>query len=557
MKRQIAVIGLAAALLALGGCAHMQEPGDALAAQQAAQTTDLELAGQEIGGDAAKLLAAQDALWQELERRSPPPEPVEASAPPEHPGIPSTGALVNKKFGMSMQDARIGQLLWIVGTEFGLGLSIEPEVLAMDKTVNLYLKDVTGRDALIHILEVFDVHGRVGADNVLRVSPMAERIFPIDALAVRGALSLSAGGDALGGGGGESTGLKDSVALAGGLGDDKGDTWSELGRTLEVLLNEGEGSSAPKADAARFTLDRTSGSLYIRARPSRIRMVEQLLQKGRHFRGRQVQIDAQLIDVSLNNGDQVGIDWTLLGRRVMSTLGASPISIDPTAGTVGAPPNLLGRMVTIPAQMLGSTVGAGGGITLSNRVFSATINALKAYGRVKLLSNPSIRVNNGMPAYLSVGTNYRYIKEITSAAATSTATPGEITPVTVEIKTDSVFSGVVLGLGAVVKDGGEIELFVRPSQSQVDRNSLALLDVGNGNRLTLPVVNTKSITTMLSMRDGDVVLLGGLIDQESSTGRDGVPGLSELPGLGGLFRSSAAQNTTRELVMVLRARILQ
>ena len=62
---------------------------------------------------------------------------------------------------------------------------------------------------------------------------------------------------------------------------------------------------------------------------------------------------------------------------------------------------------------------------------------------------------------------------------------------------------------------------------------------------------------MLSMRDGDVVLLGGLIDQETANGREGLPGLSEMPGLGALFRSSSELGKTRELVMVLRARIIQ
>lgn len=554
MKREMALIG---ALLGLGGCAHLQEPPEALAARQVAAAEDLARAGMQLGSESVQLRETQDLLTRELEQRS--VAPLAMAAPDEqHPGIPSTGALVSKKFGMSMQDARIGQLLWIVAMEYGLGLSIDPDVLALDKTVNLYLKDVDGRQALIHVLQAFDVHGQVGDDQVLRVKSMDERIFPVDALAVTGALGVNTGGDALGGDAG-SSGLRDSVTLSGGMGDGKADAWSQLGRTLEVLLAEEDGkkSAVAKADATRFTLDRASGSLYIRARPSRIRMVEKVLEKGRAFRGRQVQIDAQLLDVLLNNDSQLGINWTSLGNRVMASLGASPVLIGQALGTVGTPPNLSGRSVTIPSQLMGATGGTGGGITLSNRVFSATVNALQTYGQVKVLSNPSIRVNNGMPAYMSVGTNYRYVKEITSAAGSTANAPTTMTPITMEVKTDAVFSGVVLGLGAVVKDGGEIELFVRPSQTEVERESLALVEVGGGNRLTLPVVNTKSITTMLSMRDGDVVLLGGLIDQEASHGQQGLPGLSDVPGLGALFRSSTQLGNTRELVMVLRARIIQ
>jgi len=548
-------------VVGLSGCAHFKEPADAQLDQQTASSADLVTASAALDADSKRLAAAQDAMLRDLETRN--PAPAEALPESDDFQIPLQGPLVSKKFGMSMQDARIGQLLWIVAQEFGMGLSIEPAVLESPKTVNLYLKDVTGRQALIQILGAFDVHGSIGADNVLRVSALQERIFPVDALAVRGALNLNVGGDALGSGSAEgSSGLRDSVLLTGSMGDDKSDVWSVLGKTLETLLSEEEGKkdekAGSKAEAARFTMDRSSGSLYVRAKPSKVKTVAQILEKGRIFRGRQVQIDAQLLDVSLNDGSELGINWTGLGNRVMANLGVSPSTIGSANGSLGAPPNLMNRSLTIPSQLMGVTGGAGGGITLSNRVFSATINALKTYGKVKVLSNPSIRVNNGMPAYMSVGTNYRYVKEITRSGSAPVALGGlTLVPMNVEVKTDSVFSGVVLGLGAVVKDGGEIELFVRPSQTQVERESLGLVDIGDSARLTLPIVNTKSITTMLSMRDGDVVLLGGLIDQESSSGRAGLPGLSEVPGIGSLFRSSSESGSTRELVMVIRARIVQ
>ncbi len=567
MKRKMALLGV---VLGLGGCSHLQEHSEARASQRAAQIDDLIDATAQLDADSYRLLNSQDTLVRDLESRAPlmPPARVPEI---ELPQIPSTGPLSSKRFGMSMQDARIGQLLWIVAQEFNMGLSIDPAVLESTKTVNLYLKDVTGRQALVHILKSFDVHGRVDADNVLRVSSMEERIFAVDAMAVRGALGVNVGGDALGSGGTEeNTGLRDSVILTGGMGNDKDDVWTSLGKTLDILLSEGDGktgsapggaSAGPGArteEAARFSMDRASGSLYVRAKPSKVSAVAQMLEKGRTYRNRQVQIDAQLLDVVLNNDSQLGINWTSLGNRVMATVGATPATIGQALGTVGGLPNLLGRSVTIPSQLMGATGATGGGITMSNKVFSATINALSTYGRVKVLSNPTIRVNNGVPAFMSVGTNYRYVKEITSMASMTAGAgaAGGIVPVTTEVKTDSVFSGVVLGLGALVKESGEIELFVRPSQTQVDRESLSLVDVGDGARLTLPIVSTKSMTTMLHMRDGDVVLLGGLIAQDTSNGRSGLPGLSEAPGIGALFRSSSEYGTTRELVMIIRARII-
>jgi len=240
MKREMILIGL---VLGLSGCAHLREPAEVQAAQQAAEAEDLIQMGMQLENDSARLRAVQDGRSQGVESRTPPP-PAEA-AEPEHSQIPLTGALSSKKFSMSMQDARIGQLLWVVAVEFNMGLSIDPAVLASDKTVNLFLKDVTGRQALIHVLQAFDVHGGVGEDNVLRVSPMEERIFLVDALSVKAALGLAAGGDAMGAGS-ASTGLRDSVTLSGGVGDEKTDVWSALDKTLEALLAGDEGGRRPR-----------------------------------------------------------------------------------------------------------------------------------------------------------------------------------------------------------------------------------------------------------------------------------------------------------------------
>lgn len=390
MKFRIAMMTVA---LGLGGCAHFDDTAGAQATQEEAASDALTAVTEQLGSDSDRLQAVQEALVREMEQRSARPTPVAPDL--DYPQLPQAGALVSKKFAISMQDARIGQLLWIVAQEFNLGLSIEPAVLESTKTVNLFLKDVNGRQAIIHILEAFDVHGRVGEDNVLRVSGMEERIFPVDALAVRGALGVNVGGDALGAGAeAGSTGLRDSVVLTGGLGDDKSDTWTTLAKTVETLLADEEGgkgtAGSKSADAARFSLDRSSGSLYIRAKPSKVRTIAQMLERGRTYRGRQVQIDAQLLDVSLNGDSQLGINWTALGKRVLATVGGAPATIGSAAGFVGEAANLLNRSVTIPSHLMGVTGGTGAGITMSNKVFSATINAIQTYGKVKVLDRKSV-----------------------------------------------------------------------------------------------------------------------------------------------------------------------
>jgi general secretion pathway protein D len=491
-----------------------------------------------------QLWANRDALQLVLERNL-----------PRMAEIPSPAAddpLSRKTISISMQNARVGQLLWVLASEFGISLSVEPDVLDMPQVANLHLQKVTGRQALNHLLSIFDIYGRVGQDGVLVASMMEDRLFDVETLAGKTMFGVSAGGDSLGGG--KDSGLKDSLSLSGEFGD-KGDGLESLVKAVEAVLSDGQAGGAGK-DKTRVTVDRGGGILFVRARPSKMHSVERLIEQGKTFRKRQIQIDAQLIDVQLNNGSELGIDWNLFSNHLIGRLGAGATSIVPNPLvplTLRDGNALNSRVVSIPDQVVGVTGSTGAGLGLQTRTFSAVLNALRTFGNVKVLSNPTVRVRNGIPAYLSVGSTVRYVQKLTS---TVTNSGGGGSTTSTDVITESLFSGVVVGVSALVKADGFVELFVKPSQSQAEAASLALVDVGSGNKVTLPVVNIKSIATTLNIRDGDTVVIGGLIDQQHGSSDSGVPGLSDMGGLGKLFGTARNQSTNRELVVVLRVRVL-
>lgn len=522
--------GALLACIVLTGCVGTPSAYPSLRPVDIALLTTIEDTVVDVSGE---LFASQDTVQGRLNQRRV-VEPRNALSAEVDP-------LSQKVVSISIQDARVGMLLWILSTEFGISLAIDPAVLELPQVANLHLQKITGRQALNHILATFDVVGKLGADNVLTVKLSEERLFDVETLIGKTSLELSAGGDVFGAGSKEGKNLKDSLNLAGDYGD-KSDSLDNLMKSIDTILSESPGTGKEKA---RYTLDKNGGVLYVLARPSRIRSIEKLIEQGKRFRGRQVQIDAQLIDVQLNDSAQLGIDWALLSSRLIGRLGSGAASI---AGLTTTGASLNGRSVTIPNQSVGSANEVGGGIGFSSNSFSATVNALRSFGSVKILSNPTIRVRNGTPAYLSVGNNVRYVQKLTSntsnAAGTSTTS--------IDVQTDSLFSGVVVGVSALVKADGFVELFVRPSQTQVQDKSLALVDVGSGNRVTLPVVNTKSITTTLNIRDGDTVVIGGLIDQQMGNADQGIPGMGNWP----VFGSTSKTQMTRELVVVLRVRVL-
>ncbi len=227
---------------------------------------------------------------------------------------------------------------------------------------------------------------------------------------------------------------------------------------------------------------------------------------------RQVLVEAQLIDVSLNDQFQYGVDWNLLKNRVAGIVGDAPINLDPISGSLpGANHDSLGRLLTIPRQTIGTALGRGTGIGYVGDTFSTALNVLRSFGHVKVLSNPSVRVRNGTPAYLSVGRNIRYV----SKSTTSFSNPGGgATNTSSDVQTESLFAGVVIGVAPLIRNDGNVELLVHPMQTEVDEASLALVEVGNGNSVTLPRISFKGMTTTLNLRDGNTVLIGGLIDQQ-------------------------------------------
>lgn len=500
-----------------------------------------------VADGARELSSAQTDLLERLERRTPVPALEEF--------VPDDSPMNRKRIGISMQNARIGQLLWILSTEYKISLSVDPAVLEMPQVASLHLQQVTGREALAHILRVFDVYGSLGKDNVLVVHMDEERVFDLSMLIGRSTLELNGGGDVFGSGKDGGSGLKSSLTIKSDLGD-KGDGFEYIAKSVDAIIGGTAAGSAVPADGRekpRTSINRASGTLYVRARPSVVQSIEKVVLQESSFRQKQIQIDAQLIDVQLNDASEFGIDWNVFGSRIMASAGSKGIGVGSgqTSTAASILPN--GRSVTIPAQTIGSSTGAtAGGIGYRSNHFSIALNALKSFGAVRVLSNPSVLVRNGTPAYLSVGNSIRYVQKIISTVNNTNSA----STTSVDVVTDSVFSGVVVGVSAVVKKNGMIELFIHPSQTQVSEASLALVDVGAGNRVTLPVVSTKGIATTLNIQDGDTVVIGGLIDQQKSGTAGAVPGLSDIPTVGKLFTSDRSQDNARELVVVLRARAM-
>lgn len=528
-----------------------------------------------VTAESHKLLANQDALKQQMQRQK--------LTPHIKPMEPKFDALDGKFITVAMAKAPISQILVAFADSAKVNLVVDPAVISGGLVSDMYLRDVSLKEAFGEVLRAYDVSGEIQS-NTLRVSLNEERFISLDFLNATTQLDMTSGGNVFGSSAAGSSALRGNLSMS-GSGGSKSDPYTEVERGIQVILGGSsrgtgkdvqapaagaggaQGGIQPSPTAARpaeaagadrgdgvYSINKLTGTLYVKARPSKVKAVAQLLERTRAMLSKQVHIEAQIIDVQLSDTFEFGVDWTLLRNRLAGNFGTTPLGLTPAAGLVGSAGTLLrGRTITIPGQGIGSPNGTSVGIGYQGSTIGAVLSALRSFGNLRVLSNPNIQVRNGTPAMLSVGTSSRYVARSSSS---QTSPGGGASTVTSDVQTDSVFSGVIVGVLPFMRDDGRVELLVNPMQSDVDATSLQLVSVNDTNRVSLPVVSYKGLTTMLNVGDGDVVVIGGLIDQRTSGNDRGAPGLSDWPVLGNLFGNKANTHSSRELVMVLRVSVL-
>ena len=589
-------LALVCAALVLAGCAS-PSPRSA-ASLPPPDTSAADQMREHAAQEAQRLLVHQQMLLTEINKT--------AAAPVIAPVAPVFDPLEGKLINVAMSRASISQILSAFADAGNLNLIVDPNVLKGGQLADMHLRQVTLREGFNEVLRTYDVAGEFRG-NTLRVNLTEEKFFSLNFLNTKTRIQMGSGGNVFGstnsGGGGGSgsgssggggSGAQQGSLTMSGSGGGSTDPYQEIETALKSVLGDANqdrlaqqqmqqqnltmttpGSSSPwigsganptrpaqlpqaplatMTEDSGFTLNKMTGTLYVKARPSKMRAVEKMLAQVHKVLGKQVYVEAQLIDVQLSDNFEFGVDWTSLRSRLAAGFGSSPMQLGGSSGTLpNAATGYPSRAISIPAALIGSVAGPALGVSYQGSNYGIVINALRSFGNLKVLSNPNVQVRNGTPALLSVGTSSRYVSQ---SASTQTVPGGGASTTSSSVQTDTVFSGVMVGVLPMVRDDGRIELLLNPMQSDVDPASLQLVSVGGDNLVSLPKVSYKGLTTTLNVGDGDVVVVGGLIDQRSSNNDRGAPGVSDVPLLGKLFGNENKVHGSRELVIVLRVRVL-
>ena len=285
-------------------------------------------------------------------------------------------------------------------------------------------------------------------------------------------------------------------------------------------------------EAASVIASPETGVITVRATARQHEKVQEFLDRVMRSAKRQVLIEATIIEVSLNDKYQQGIDWSKATTR-------SNISLTQATNTA-------------------SIISSGNPFRLTYQNVAhgleAVVDMLRGFGTTKVLSSPKLTVLNNQPATLKVSEDYVYFNVKQDVVAGSTS--GTLSTTSTTTTPQSVSIGFFMSLTAQISDDDTVTLNVRPSISSISdlkKDPNPALTVQN----LVPQIRTREIESMLRVQSGDIAVLGGLMEDRMDNKSGRFPGVGDIPVIGEIFttRSNAASKT--ELVIVLRPTVIK
>lgn len=532
-------------ILALAGLAACVSPSKKNAAADAIHNEMDAAAKASAGGNSARTDAAvNNALLP----------PLTAEMPP------ADGKQAESRFDIVVNRTPARQVFMAIVSGTRFSMLVHPEV---EGNISLNLKDVTVFDALeairelygydykvdgtrIYILPVslqtriFQVNYLTGlrkGESQLRVSSGSVSDAPLSGTAgIPGALPATAGGAR----------PQDSSRVSMSTSEN---FWDELSKALNAIVGNEKGRSV--------VISPMSGVIVVRAMPDELKNVAAYLKASQISVGRQVILEAKIIEVQLSDGFQSGVNWAAFksnpnSRTAAGQLAAGSTLTPGTPGAGGLTPTPLASstLVGTPGSSLGNIASSGGtlfGLAFQTSNFAALLNFLESQGSVHVLSSPRIATLNDQKAILKVGTDDFFVTNVSTTTTTGTATT-----TTPSVTLQPFFSGIALDVTPSIDQNNDIILHVHPSVSQVSTVSQTV-DLGSGGKLILPLASSSISETdsIVRAHDGQIVAIGGLMRQAATDDRSGVPYLPKS-----VFGQTSTTMQKRELVILLKPTVV-
>jgi len=319
-------------------------------------------------------------------------------------------------------------------------------------------------------------------------------------------------GQLFGGGSGQSTSSRSGVAP----GLQKQSVSASGKSTTKSSANKQGSSSVAIEGGVKVVADEDNNALLIYATSKEYRKIEQALTKL-DVSPAQIMVEASIIEVTLNDSLEYGLEWAFKGG-----LGGG----DTGAGALGNSATPLAKVAQGFSYTLANSAGT----------IQAVLNALASDSLLNVISTPSIMVLDNKTASIKVGAD-------TPVQSGTTTTSNGVVSNNITFKE----TGVSLEVTPSVNAGGMVTMQV--SQKVID---VGAVDVVSGQRS----FQNREFNTEIAIRSGESVVLGGLIRENQTEGSSGIPGLHSLPVVGALFGKKTTKKIKTELLVILTPRVL-
>lgn len=348
--------------------------------------------------------------------------------------------------------------------------------------------------------------------DTLRIKVFEERIYQFDYLDMAGETDIEIGGDMLASGV-EDSGVSGKFQVKAKRDTSVTDVWANVQETLDLF----------KSENGIVRINRNAGIIYMADMPARIASMVNFLDSLKEALHRQVFIEAKIMEVSLNQDNSYGIDWSNLNINFIDS----------------------GNALTDTFSL---NVNSGSSIIKADQSgISAVMDYLETQGDVTVVSNPHLSVMNGQSAVLTVGFQFPYgdVSGVDRDAETGVITFGT------SIK--RAILGLQLGITPHISKDGIVTLNIIPTITRIQGEERVELPTGSttSQAINNPVIDLQELSTTVRVREGNSIVLAGLISQIRQANHAGLPLLSQIPGLGSFFKHMQDVKENKELVIYI------